>query len=153
MNKTVLVGATVGACGAVLLASCAASATMAGYMKGRWECTSPSSEGSATVDVGDGTFTISAGDQTGSGTWDTAFGDLTVKITHWPSPGIAGGVLASFPAKDAPQGTFTSPWTPSFSDGESAAAAPLAVSIDGNKVRLVYKATDGTQTTTTCAKR
>lgn len=153
MKKSVLAGAAITACGAVVLASCAASATMSSYMKGSWVCTSSSSQGSATVDVGEGTFTISAEGQTVTGTWDVAFGDLTVAVPHSPNSDMAGGVLKNFPGKEVPQGSFTSPWTPSFRSGDSAAAAPLTVSVDGKKVRLVYTSTDGTDTTTTCAKQ
>jgi len=158
MRKTTGAVAATVSCGAVLLAACGASATVSSYIQGTWDCTSEGAEGPVVVEVGSDTFSMKNRDDTVTGTWEAAFGDLTLKIKGTDNYNFGGALLKDFPGKQAPEGSFTSTWTTSYSDGQSNDPGPLAVSIDGKKVRLVYtgrdgNTTDAATTTTTCTKR
>lgn len=142
-------------CAAAALSACGAQATMSDFVKGTWSCANDRLTGSApaTVEVGGGTFSMKTESRTTSGTWDASLGGLSVKIDGQDYYGVTGGQLKEFPAKSKPQGSFSSSWTSTYSPTETD-AGPLDVSIDGNKVRLVYADANGAgRSTTTCTKK
>lgn len=157
-KKTIWAGTAILSSLTVLLAACGASATVASYILGTWDCTSEGAEGPIVVDVGSGTFSMKNRNDTVTGTWEAAFGDLTLKIKGTDNYDFVGALLKNFPSQQAPKGSFTSTWSTSYSEGQNEDPGPLAVSIDGKKVRLVYSGrygntTDTTTTTTTCTRR
>lgn len=142
---------TISLVGLGVLVACAAEATVSSYVQGTWECTSEGMDGPITLEIDDGTFTMSADGENITGTWDIAFGDLTINMDGMREFDLATAV--GFPAADADPGAgYVGQWAPENSEGYVPEPGQVEVRTEDDAIRITHTSPEGYETTTTCSK-